>query len=233
MPRVVVYVLCHDDASEAIARASFGAYPWAHPLRIPSTPYRETVVFDSLLAQRRDEWKDADYVGTLSWRAHWKIRVPDIQAEVDAECERRRLQGRPSSDVWALWPSPGTRLLEQATTCHPRFADVWCPLLRALGYDDSQTRDPAVPAFFGNYWMASPEWMERYMAFYTRAKLVMDTDPGLQDALWSDARYGGAQSPERCLEIFGRPYYTHHAFIGERLPCFFFWAAGASVYYNA
>jgi hypothetical protein len=32
------------------------------------------------------------------------------------------------------------------------------------------------------------------------------------------------------IEITGKPYYTFHPFITERLPCFFFWINKAKIY---
>ncbi|NBU16993.1 MAG: hypothetical protein EBS48_08270 [Actinobacteria bacterium] len=191
-------------------------------MRIPNTVYRESVMYTDVLAQRRDEWKDVDYVGTLSWKALDKIGDVDIQDAVDAACR----YGSRAPDVCAFFTAPCQNLLAHAKGCHPRFLEIWVPLLQALGYDDRRIMDPGVPCFYGNYWAATPAWMDKYIEFFVRAKDVLDVGPSWQDALWSDSCYHPGYSTR---QVHGLPHLPYHSLVGERLPCFFFWAEGARV----
>lgn len=218
--KVVVYVLCYDDVSERVARDAF-PYPWARPLRIPeSTVYMEGKAFADLLPALRHEWEDADYVGTLSYRAHSKIEVP---LDLEAVCERS------GADVVALAPLT-CNMLEQATVAHPRFLELWVPVLGALGFSEEQATHPDVPAFLCNYWVARPAWVLRYLDFYARAVRVLETRPDIQDVLWSDPGYVTKLPKDTLLRIYGKPYITYHPFVCERLACFFFWEQGAAVH---
>lgn len=209
--RVVVYVLAYDAASEAEARARFGSCEWARVVRLPDesphTKYMEGAAFLSVLPARRDEWKDADFVGTLSWKAHQKIGVPDF-AELCAEVRH--------ADVVALLPSTEHALM-QAVRCHPRFLEVWVPLLQKMGYAAKDVVSIRLPSMYCNYWLAKPAWMDRFLSFYARAVHLLETDEELQEPVWDSACYNTALPPERVRQIYGKAHVTYHPFVGERL----------------
>jgi hypothetical protein len=214
--KIVVYVLCYHDISFARAHEEYGSFPWARILRLDGiSKYLEGVMYLDVLESLRHEWGDADYVGTLSWKARDKINIPDMHEL----CVRAA-----GADVIALMPC-SRRLLEQATSQHARFGEVWTGVLERLGYAPGDATDPSIPAFFCNYWLAPPRRMDEYCAFYRRAVAVLETEGALQDALWSDSGYAnwGTLSRERCVRMYGVPYFPYHAFMCERLPCFFFW----------
>jgi hypothetical protein len=217
--KVVVYVLCYDDESESVARKAFTDRAWAKPLRLRGdTRYMEGEAFLTHLHARREEWADADFVGTVSYKAPQKIAVPDLD-RVCSECM--------ASDVIALVPSIES-MVHQALTCHPRFLDVWVPLLRALGHDPCKAVSSAIPFFACNYWLAKPEWMTAFLDFYRKAVEVLDTLPEVQDAVWSDAGYDTAIPKERLRSMFdGREFITYHPFVCERLACYYAWASDA------
>jgi hypothetical protein len=221
--KIVVYVLCYDAVSELQAQRAFGHFGWARVVHIPTTMFLESVMYWLVLDQRREEWAGSDFVGTLSYCADQKIDVPDMEAL----CSTAAAEGR---DVVALHASDERMLLQQACRSHPRFPEVWVPLLRELGYTEADAIDDGIPAFYCNFWLARPEWMQRYIAFFKRAKAALEGGlDRVQDALWSDSGYPGRLRGRRCNAIWGRPYYPHHCFVAERLPCFFFWKEGASV----
>lgn len=225
--KVIVYVLCHDEATLRVATARHAADPWARVLRIPTTPYLENVMYGEVLRDRQAEWADADFVGTLSWKAHTRMRLPDMTQF--GETLRRG-----GYDVGALvvprHVPDASRMVTAASEAHPPFRDVWVPLLQTLGFSAEEALSPAIPGFFCNYWMARPAWMERYMDFFAAARAALDTEPALQPALWSPSKYAGALSRDALRAIYGAPYYAMHPFVCERLPCFFFWRHGARVF---
>jgi hypothetical protein len=213
--KIVVYVLCYNDPSMTRAQEEYSDFPWARILRLDrDCKYLEGVMYLDVLDSLRQEWHDADYVGTLSWKARDKIDIPDMHNL----CARAE-----GADVIALMPS-ARPLLEQASL-HPRFEELWTALLGRMGYAREDAIDASVPAFFCNYWLATPARMRQYCEFYRRAVAVLETESDIQDVLWSDSGYNnwGTLSRERCIRLYGRPYFTYHTFVCERLPCFFFW----------
>ena len=93
-----------------------------------------------------------------------------------------------------------------------------------MGYPGHQILSRTIPLVQCNYWMAKPELMQDYINFAKKIKQRMDetSDGGLQALLYSDSQYRGQLSKERLVQISGKPYYTYHPFICERLPGFFF-----------
>jgi len=222
--KLVLYVLCYDDASEEGARERFGKHPWATILRLHDDPraskFMEGAAYLGALKERRQEWEHADYVGTVAWRATDKIRILD---DLDAHLERAK-----PADVVAFLPSCES-LVRMAVSCHPRFLEIWTPLLQHMGYDAQDTLRHDMPNFCCNYWVASPDWLARFMDFYEQAVERLETLPSIQEALWSDAFYTTKLGTERCLEIYKKPYIPYHPFVSERLACFFFWREEARV----
>lgn len=219
--KIRIYVLCYDDETELKARQGYGSFAWATIVRIESTPILENVMYARVLEERRAEWVDCDYVGTLSWKALQKIKP----IEMDIIAMRLMLE-KPDLVVFA---ASKTNLVGQAQTHHPRFKSLWIDWLGQLGYAPEVACDSSVLAFFYNYWMATPAWMTRYCAFFARAKAVLDTHAPIQDRLWSDSTYKKTISNSRCMEIYGKPYFPYHCFLYERLPCFFFWKEQADI----
>lgn len=219
--KLVVYVLCYDDKSTQSATEEYAGYPWARVVTLPDHPgtakYMEGAMFLSTMRELRNEWHDADFVGTLSWKASEKIAV----SLVDKVAELKK-----ESDVVALLPA-NDLMIPHAVRHHPRFLEVWVPLLVSMGYDVTDTTSTEIPGFFCNYWLATPCWMDRFLDFYGKAAGAMDTLPGIQGALWSDSLYCSQLPRERIEKVFGRPYMAYHPFIGERLASFFFWKEGA------
>lgn len=216
MTKVVVYVLAYDEESTQAARAKFGDCDWARVVQLPDDPatnkYMEGAAFLSVLPARRAEWQDADFVGTLSWKAHQKIGIP---RQFDTVCDEVR-----DADVVALLPST-EHMLMQAVRCHPRFLEVWVPLLQKMGYAAQDAVSIKIPSMYCNYWLASPAWMDRYLAFYARAVHLLETDEGLQEALWDSACYNTALPTDRVRAVYGKPYVPYHPFVSERLVCAF------------
>jgi hypothetical protein len=220
--KVVIFVLCYDAASQHEASKVYGGLPWARVTRIPTTMYMEGVMYWMWLDQFRHVWHDADFVGTLSWNASTKLVIPDME-------QLGRQADQLGAGVVAVHSSRDD-LVGQATKCHPRFMEVWVTLLEEMGYTREDATSRQIPAFFCNYWMARPPLMERYVAWFRRARILLDTCAAIQEPLWSDSGYPGRLRGQRCMAIWARPYYPHHCFVVERLPCFFFWKSGIEVH---
>lgn len=222
--RLVVYVLAYDEESTQAARAKFADCDWARVVTLPDDPvankYMEGAAFLSVLPAHRAEWQDADLVGTLSWRAHEKI---SMSQEFDKLCTEVQ-----QADVVALLPST-EHMLMQAVRCHPRFLEVWVPLLQKMGYATRDAVSIRLPSMYCNYWLAKPEWMHKFLAFYAKAVHLLETDEELQDPLWDSACYNTALPAERLMKIYRKPYVPYHPFVNERLVSAFCHLEGAAV----
>lgn len=222
--KAVVYVLCYDEASTAAATREFAAWPWATVVTLPETEgasrFMEGAAFLGLLPERRAEWADADFVGTLSWKAGTKIGLDRLGGVLEG------VKG--TADAVAFLPS-ADHLMRHSVRCHPRFLEIWVPLLEAMGFAAGEAVHIDIPCFFCNYWAATPAWMDRFLEFYGRATRVLESLPSVQEPLWSDSGYGTQLSIERRMQIYGTPYIPYHPFVCERLACFFFWKHEAAL----
>jgi hypothetical protein len=65
--KILIYVLCYDDASEELSKQYFQGYTWARIYRIKNQSHLfEGVMYQSELLELYEEWKYVDYVGTIS-----------------------------------------------------------------------------------------------------------------------------------------------------------------------
>lgn len=225
--KVIIYVLCYDKDSVARATEEFAKYPWAKVVLLPddcaSSKFMEGAAYLHTLPNHREEWEDADFVGTLSWKCMEKIRIPD---DLVASLVAARKQ---EVDVVALLPST-EHMVRQAVRSHPRFLEVWLPLLQQMGYASHEAVHADIPCMLCNYWVATPSRMSHFLDFYKAATVALETlTDGPREALWSDAGYATQLPIERRMEIYGTPYIPYHPFIGERLAGLFFWKADARV----
>jgi hypothetical protein len=229
MLKIRIYILCHDEYTQLEAINAFGHYEWATIINITTTHYLENIMYASVLQKHRNSWKDYDYVGTLAWRAPQKIGTLDMDAVI-ANIIRVRDSGH-SCDVVSFANFIDKPLISHAQASHPHFTSLWVELLDKLGFSNvEETCNSSIPAFYCNYWMARPQWMDAYISFFMRAKTILDTYEPIQERLWSNSTYVSKMSNEKCMQVFRRPWYPYHTFICERLPCFFFWKHGADIY---
>jgi hypothetical protein len=221
--RIRLYILCYHEESQKKANEEYGNYEWAKVLFIETTPYLENIMYSNWLLENKNDWKDFDYVGTISWSASEKIGKINMNQIIT------RLE-REDPDIYAFWYYSCNMVLH-ANYWHPKFSSLWYRLLfyKKLSYFDILNSD--IKAFFGNYWMCKPSWMEAYIEFFKDCKTILENQTDLQEDLWSDTGYKGKLSKEKLLEIYGKPYYPYHPFLLERLPCFFFWWKKAKLIY--
>jgi len=184
---------------------------------LPQSFWLENNMYVSWLMQHKEEWADADFVGTIaSTAAEKQPKVFDIQLFADAA----HAQG---SDFVALYHVRDPPLIPMAEGFHPGFTRAWLETWRAMGYTDAKKLlDPSIPCFYCNYWAAHPSLMERYCQFMAYLDFKLSVDPRLKSILWTDAQYAKDGIPqEKRKELFGVPYYPKILFVAERLICVF------------
>lgn len=237
--KVRIYVVCHDDASQLEAQSLCNEhYPGlCQIIRVSdASPYFESQVF-AFLHEHKDQWVDKfDYVGVCpySWKAKFKLDVGLMG-----------ILGRnhPNVDVYGLFnveffkkrANTKVSYIEALTIQHGPF--MLCALLRMcreLGFTEDQVLSKNTRGFFCNHWIAKPQWMLKYVEFYKQIHTMMETDPVIKDYLgnnsWYDGKLVKSEEGKAKLEaISGKPYYTLHTFLLERLPALFFYMSGAEI----
>jgi len=205
--KLLIYVLCYNQDSYNVASNEYGNKEGYKNVYIESTNLLENIMYDSWLLDHQDEWKEYDYVGTISWKASQKCDLPDLNI----------LQ----KNLQIYNPDIFEANLVEMSRCHPNFEYLW---VKTLSQFKSDALNPDILPFLSNYWITKPVLMYEYIEFFKKTKQVLDNYKEIQEKLWEDSKYyHHTLSVEKCLELFNKPYYTHHPFIYERIPCFFFW----------
>ena len=207
---ILIYVLYHDDESYNIAN-KLKFHPWAKLHKLNTTKYYESYFFNNLL-EKQDEWINKKYVGTFTYSIINKIPIcnPNELAKLDYDVI--------SFNNYIILP-----MIKQAEYSHPGFINIWSYILQKLGCSDYLSDE--IPCYFNNYWMARPKLMIEYINFFKSVINIMETDSNLQTALNQNTGYKGNLTSQQLINISGKPYYTFHPFILERLPCYFFWSS--------
>jgi len=220
---VLIYIICHDNASEAAAFAGFSRYAWARVERVMTSPLFENEIF--LRAgelSRRDDWSSRAFVGTLSYRAFEKHRSLRFYVE-------RKIWALARADVKsAETPDAVSFLSEGAPSLfggdsaldHPGFASVWnstvCDIDRRL----------CLPfrAWYCNYWVARPEhWLAfaDWLQLSALPRLILDNR--LTDT--SQVMYvigSSIRPPSEDMLRVGMQQFPLMPFVLERLPGAYF-----------
>jgi hypothetical protein len=215
--KIIIYILCYDDTTEHIAKETFKEFDWARVYKLTNQNHLFEGKFLSVdLFELYDEWKDADYVGTLSYKAFEKI---------NKEYAIQKINNLESNlyDVLFLY-------LEDNDLFHQHFQSG--PIMRRIFRNMMAKTMPKLissswwninyPVInikqynFCNYFVTRPILMYQYIQFFRTIWLpLLEQHP----AVWNNALYGGKLKSEKLLELSnGRaPHYTYHAFINERL----------------
>lgn len=139
-----------------------------------------------------------------------------------------------SYDVVGLYPfaQQNHNMYQFAETCHPGFMVAWERLMKALGENDwAKHKDGAAPAaFYCNMWMMKADKLAEFQGFLRRALEVMDSDAELVKLLNVDSKYKDVLvflDRNKAREVYGGvEYYPLHAFIQERLVCYWVHSRG-------
>ena len=221
---IKIYILCYNHKTEEIANQSFGSYEWAKVINIKSTKILENIMYEEWLLNNIDDWKNCDYVGTLSWKSLQKIKLPDID-----QLKKDLILTNP--DFFAFLVGKQS-LIKRTNLYHPLFGMIWTKLLKNMGYDEKFILSEKIIPFYSNYWICKSEIMLKYITFFNKCKKILDNDEELIRLMNMNSLYKGNLDHSDCLKIFDKPYYTYHPFIFERLPCFFVFINNLKIKYD-
>lgn len=190
---VLIYVLCFDDGSEEIAREDFGTFAWAKIYRLKKqTELFEGILYKDELMEMYDEWKDLDYVGTISY------------------------------SYFRKYPKNKVYLLNKLLNLERNFHGLVQPLANPMYHNEKMREymvllmervnlKPSKSWFFCNYWCCKPSIMKDYITWFNTIWL-----PNLYsiEQLWDDPQY---KYKAYSLKSKKPLRYTYHPFLTERI----------------
>jgi hypothetical protein len=211
-----VYCLYHDsEKSEKYTNIILEKYKWMIPYKLNSTLH-----FENEIILNMDIDISKLYVGQVTYNlARDKF---DIFEYINIE----KLLETANTDVVTLYHNPYETIKQQNST----FINIWTRLLKKLLPEHIYVISDSIKLFYCNFWFAKPEVMKEYQEFLKRAIVLLEEDP----EVYEDSGYVSQSNipKERLIQISGKPYYTYHPFILERLPCVFFWYRGYSMFHG-
>jgi len=164
----------------------------------------------------KGDWIDSSYYGVVSHKFFSKIKKSSdfVLRKIEEDGYK--------SDVYSFFNSnPKVNVVKQAEQWHDGFIDIYKIINSrmdwGLNFDDSNL---LLEPIFSNHWIAKREVFEDYCEhFLIPVMNLMDENKLLRELCFKDSNYISNQkaSPEQCGKIFGKPYYTFHPFILERL----------------
>jgi hypothetical protein len=190
---VLIYVLCFHDESEEIAREDFGSFSWARIYRLKKqTELFEGIMYKDELLELYDEWKDVDYVGTISYS--YLRKFPK-----NKEYLLNKL-GNLDRNFHGLIHS-----LSNPMYHNEKMKDYMILLIERVNLKPSKSW------FFCNYWCCKPSIMKAYITWFNNVWL-----PNLYsiEALWEDPHY---KPSLHCIKSETKIRYTYHPFLTERI----------------
>lgn len=246
MPRTLLYIVCHNDASAIKANIYATELDNEQPgltckvTQVSSTsPFFESQVFDHMDLGSHQEY---EWVGVITYSFKDKLghNCPNIQEQVSKASAA-------GADVTSLFnldfskPRVGrsVSMVESVAMQHgPYLYMTIYYMFKTQGFNadallDEKSKD--VVGFFSNWWLAKPAAMATYVAFYKRCLKLVDTHPLISKYIMEDSYYLGyahkkTVTDESLLKTFGKDRYCLHPFVFERLPSLFFGLQGYKVY---
>jgi hypothetical protein len=235
----IIYVLCYDDESEKKAITEFSQYPWARIYRIPVESQNhlfEGVMYQTELMKLYDEWKDKEFVGTISYKLKDRLAWYHYTNMERLDNNIRNVSSH-AHDVMPFLFYGGanlTKLNPNLGDEFKRMLDSVIPIQRDYKFvHEFNTREKEFkisPFFFFNYWMTTPARMLEYIYFFNSFWL-----PTLESNqnVWNNAGYVGNMTSEQLKNLTKRvDYYPYHPFINERLPASYFRYKKVRIYYG-
>ncbi len=207
--RYQLYLCYHEGVFDDVLTI-LCEHPWLIPHRLNSTKYYES----EFLLKNMNPDPECEFTGLVTYSI---IKKPQCYPNLNILAKVLDEHGK-DFDAITLNHCPDHKF-EETNTFHPKFMNIWNRLLDKLLGISSATDCRNMELFYNNYWLARPGVMLEYQKFLRRAAEILEEDPDVYD----DACYITPKlSPERLVEISGKPHYTYHPFVLERIPCLFF-----------
>ena len=163
-----------------------------------------------------EDYKDSEYYGVVSHKFYNKLKKDSNYIKETI------LNDEEKADVYSFFGKlEKVNLVTQGVNWHPLFLDIYKLISDRLDWGvDLEDKSLLFEPIYSNHWIASKETFKEFaLDFLIPVTDLMNSSKVLRDLCNQDANYISREkiSPELCLEVFGRPYYTYHCFILERL----------------
>ncbi len=205
---ILIYIVYHDDDSYDKIK-QYENNPSLKLIKIKQTKYFESVIFDHL-EENKQEWENKKYVGVLTYSFERKKNknILDIINKIkEREYNLNNLFHFENLDIYKNYR-------------HVNMQDILTVTLQKMNINFDFTNKNII--FYCNYFVTTPELMKEYIIFLKKIKEIYETEP-LNTILFDNAQYiEGALKPEKLIIMTGKPYYTYHCFVVERLAPIFF-----------
>lgn len=236
----IIYVLCYDDESEHKAITEFSSYEWARIYRIPVESQNhlfEGVMYQTELMKLYDEWKDKEFVGTISYKLKDRLAWYHYtnMEQIDSKI---RTVSKFEYDVVPFLFYGGANFEKLNPNLKNEFKHLTDSILQLsnqykIGYRFMTRKQELLtdPFFFFNYWMTTPKSMLAYIQFFNTIWL-----PALESNqnVWNDSKYQGHLTAEQLKTLTKRvSHYPYHPFINERLPASYFRHKKYRIFYGS
>lgn len=213
--KILLYILCQDSHSEKQAVDRFRKQTWAHILRLDPdwqhSGLQENCMQLQYLPEHEDEWKDQDFVGTISQKAPQKIDLTRLINTMELGTVGPKQQQLEDFDAIFFFCSKMS--FESSVRGHPNFMKIWTDSIQ------NQCMITSKETAFCNFWMARPCCMINQIHYFKdKIWLQVSRHP----LAMTDAKQKSTHSKESIQKCNGRPQYTHVPFILERVPRNFF-----------
>ena len=231
--RTRLYMLCHDDESERVAREfAHCKESWIVPVRLNISIFFETVIYRDIFPKHQSELENVDFVITATYKTVHRLKLHEgIYYKQDlAEIKNAIKVARDGNYDFLPFLRSHTGLIDSILYWHgPAFKTAWDGLLQKMGYSIETIRkfDTAKP-FYRNIFLSRPRTLMELSNIMQRAMTVVVEEKEVAKLFEQDAKYEGGKEAV-ALKVFGTKYYHLHPFIFERLPSFFLQAMGANV----
>lgn len=228
---ILVYVSCHDRETHEEAKALVDSSKYKDCFKIVKfeSQSKDQYLFENqifnIMYEEKSSWKAKDFVGVITYKFTQKT-----QLSLDQLIESI-VQFGPQTDIISYF---NIRFINMAAQLEVPFVEACCHqhgpylhtiiarVLEAHGYNEDMYMDNSMKGFFCNFWVTTPKWMKQYIKFFQKSKQIIETSPILNKYIHNNSYYTGNLSKERLKALTGKEYYTLHAFVFERLPCFYF-----------
>lgn len=215
--------VCHHDSEESflITKEICNRFPFMIPYKLNASTLFESDFFKNV---EIDE--NCKYIGMITYRVYSRLNVLMLNIGYILHYSE--------ADVVAVNYYPkyyGVTLKKtEFSLSNPGFNYIWKKLMNVLlpELSDDEIFSDDIPMFYNNYWYAKPKVLLEYREFLKKAEIELEKIP----EVYNNAGYTGNCTKEELEKISGKPYYTFHPFIFERLPCIFVWYKKYSYIYT-
>jgi hypothetical protein len=167
------------------------------------------------LHKERDH-EDSSYYGVVSHKFYKKV------GRTSGSIIEQVYNYPTAPDVFSFFPkNPKLNLINQGNGWHPHFKEIYKRIAQLMHWD-LQIDHPRhkMEGIYSNHWIAKEEVFDKFVREYLNPVVkFMEKDRKLKKLCFLDANYISRDKidPETCKLVFGKPYYTYHCFILERL----------------